>query len=132
MNNKWKAFLPIEFIFIIVIIIIVAGNKLFQQWNVDTSVIAGSNFILFLITVISFLLAKRGLNHTNPNVFFRAVYSGIMLKLFACIIVAFIYISMNRTHINKAALFISMGLYLVYTFVEVSVLMKLLKQKTNG
>ena len=44
-----------------------------------------------------------------------------------CLIAAFIYISINKSHLNKPALFISMGLYLVYTFVEVSVLMKLLR-----
>ena len=132
MNNKWRAFLPIVFICVIVIVIMISGQKLFDQWNVDTGVVLIANFILFLITSFSFILAQKGIKHSNPNVFFRSVYSGIMLKLFACIIAAFIYISMNRSHLNKPALFISMGLYLVYTFVEVSVLMKLLKHKPNG
>ena len=132
MNNKWKVFLPIEFVFLIVIIIMTSAHKLFDQWNVDTGVVLISNFILFLITSFSFILAQRGLKNSNPNVFFRSIYSGIMLKLFGCIIAAFIYISMNKAHLNKPALFISMGLYLVYTFVEVSVLMKLLKHRPNG
>ena len=132
MNNKWKAFLPIAFTCVIVILILTSAHKLFDQWNVDTGVILIGNFILFLITSISFILAQRGVKHSNPNVFFRSVYSGIMLKLFACIIAAFIYISIYKSHLNKPALFISMGLYLVYTFVEVSVLMKLLKRKSNG
>ena len=132
MNNKWRTFLPIVFICVIVILIMISGRKLFDQWNVDTGVVLIANFILFLITSLSFVLAQKGVKHSNPNVFFRSIYSGIMLKLFACIIAAFIYISMNRSHLNKPALFISMGLYLVYTFAEVSVLMKLLKHKPNG
>jgi hypothetical protein len=132
MNNKWKVFFPIVIVFVIVSLIIVAGHKLFDQWKVDTGVVAGTNFILFLITSLSFILAQRGLNNSNPNVFFRSIYSGILLKLFGCIIAAFIYISIYKAHLNKPALFISMGLYLVYTFVEVSVLMKLLKHRPNG
>jgi hypothetical protein len=132
MNNKWRTFLPIVFTCVIVIVAMISGRKLFDQWNVDTGVVLIANFILFLITSFSFILAQRGLKNTNPNVFFRSVYSGIMLKLFACIIAAFIYISINKSHLNKPALFISMGLYLVYTFVEVSVLMKQLKHRPNG
>jgi hypothetical protein len=132
MNNKWRAFFPVVFTCLIVILIMISARKLFDQWNVDTRVVLVANFILFLITSFSFVLAQRGLKHSNPNVFFRSIYSGIMLKLFGCIIAAFIYISMNKSHLNKPALFISMGLYLVYTFVEVSVLMKLLKHRPNG
>jgi len=34
--------------------------------------------------------------------------------------------------VNKAALFTCIGLYFVYTFIEISVLLKLLKQKKNA
>ena len=57
---------------------------------------------------------------------------SIMIKMFLLVVVAFIYIAMYKKDLNKPALFISMGLYLVYTFMEVSALMKRLKQKTNG
>ena len=78
------------------------------------------------------MMAQRGLSHSNPNVFFRAVYGSIMIKLFICMIAAFIYISMNKAELNKPALFTCMGLYLVYTFMEVAVLMKQLREKKHG
>jgi hypothetical protein len=56
----------------------------------------------------------------------------MMVKLFACIIAAFIYIATAKDGVNKAALFTLMGLYLVYTFIEVGILTKLLRQKSNG
>jgi hypothetical protein len=132
MNRKWKTFLPVMFVFIGVIVLLSTGRHLFEQWNVDSEVIYIGNFILFIVTCCSYLLAQRGVTHSNSNVFFRTVYGSIMIKLFVCIIAAFVYISVNRGNLNKPALFICMGLYLLYTFVEVSVLMKLLKQKTNG
>jgi len=39
---------------------------------------------------------------------------------------------MAKKDLNKPALFACMALYLVYTFVEVSSLQKLLKQKKNA
>jgi Ca2+/Na+ antiporter len=86
---------------------------------------------LFLITFLSFVLGLRGLKNPNPHAFVRSVYTSMMLKLFLCIIAAFIYIAMYRDNLNKPALFICMGLYLVYTFMEVSILMKLLKEKNQ-
>ncbi|MBD0293586.1 MAG: hypothetical protein ICV84_00060, partial [Flavisolibacter sp.] len=45
---------------------------------------------------------------------------------------AFIYIATFRKDLNKPALCTLMGLYLVYTFIEVSLLTKTLKQNTNA
>jgi hypothetical protein len=47
-------------------------------------------------------------------------------------IAAFVYISINKTGLNKPALFTCMGLYLLYTFMEVGALMKMLKRKSHG
>ena len=44
----------------------------------------------------------------------------------------FVYIMMNKKEVNKPSLFFCMGLYVVYTIIEVSGLMKVNKQKTNA
>lgn len=103
-----------------------------QRWNVDHEVLIVGNALLFGITLISFLLAQKGLRNTNTHAFIRSIIGGIMIKLFVSVIAAFIYISIFKKNINKPALFTCMGLYLVYTFFEVSVLTKQLKQKTNA
>ena len=131
MNRNWKILLPVQIIFITVALLGIFGKILLEQWNVNVVVLSIGNLLLFLITWASFYMAQRGLKSPNPNVFFRAVYASIMIKLFICIIAAFLYISINKHNLNKPALFTCMGLYLAYTFAEVSVLMKLLKQKTK-
>jgi len=131
-KNKLKGFLPVILVFIALTGFFVSGKNMLQKWNADQDVLIIGNALLFIITLISFLLAQRGLKNPNPHAFVRSVYMSVMLKLFACIIAAFIYISLNRSNLNKTALFICMGLYLVYTFLEVSSLMKLLKQKKNA
>lgn len=127
-----KRFAPVLLFFIILNVLFFAARTWLVQWNVDLKVLAIGNLFLFLVTLLSFIVAQKGLKSSNPHAFVRSVYSSILLKLFLCIIAAFAYIAVHRTELNKPALFTCMGLYLVYTFLEVSVLMKMLKQKANG
>jgi hypothetical protein len=131
-KRKFRAFLPVLLFFVLLNSFFISGKNLLAKWNVDQDVVIIGNALLFVITLISFLLAYRGLHHTNPHVFIRSVYISVMLKLFVCMIAAFIYISIYKKELNKPALFTCMGLYLVYTFMEVGILMKLLKQKKNA
>ena len=131
-NSKLRAFMPMVILFVIINGFFLIGKNLLQRWGVDEDVVAVGNMILFVITLISFLLAQRGLNNSNPHAFVRAVYMSVMLKLFSCIIAAFVYISVYKSDLNKPALFICMGLYLIYTFLEVATLTKMLKQKKNA
>jgi Ca2+/Na+ antiporter len=131
-KNKLKGFMPVILFFIVVNGFFFAGKNMLQRWNVDQDVVIIGNILLALVTFLSFLLASRGLNNSNPYAFVRSVYGSVMLKLLVCIVAAVVYISIYKTSLNKPALFICMGLYLVYTFMEVSILMKLLKQKKNA
>ena len=131
MRNK-KPFMPVVLLFLILNAIFIAGRSMLERWNADQNVLIIGNALLFIITIISFLLAQRGLRNTNTHAFIRAIIGGIMIKLFVFVIAAFIYISIFKKEINKPALFTCMGLYLVYTFFEVSVLTKQLKHKANA
>ena len=131
-KNKLKGFLPVIIFFIALNGFFISGKNMLSRWGVDQEVVIYGNLLLFLITLFSWLLAQRGLKNPNPHAFIRSVYMSVMLKLFVCMIAAFIYISINKARLNKPGLFTCMGLYLVYTFLEISLLMKLLKQKKNA
>ncbi|MGZ3837531.1 MAG: hypothetical protein ACXVKI_07455 [Flavisolibacter sp.] len=128
-KRKIKFLFPLVLFFIALNGFFLTARHLLERWGVDQDVVVIGNLLLFLITLLSFSLGLKGLKNPNPHAFVRSVYSGMMLKLFVCIIAAFIYIALYRSTLNKPALFTCMGLYLVYTFAEVSILMKLLKQK---
>ena len=132
MKGNRKGFLPVLILFVVLNGLFIGGKNMFVRWNADTQVLIGANLLLFLITLLSFLMALRGMRNPNPHAFVRSVYGSVMIKLFICIIAAFIYIATLQKNVNKPALFISMGLYLVYTFLEVSLLMKMLRQRSNG
>ena len=131
MRNK-RPFSPVILLFIILNALFLTGQNTLERWNVDHKVLIAGNILLFVITLISFLLAQRGLKSSNTHVFIRAVIGSIMIKLFVSVIAAFIYISIFKKQINKPALFTCMGLYLIYTFLEVSILTKQLKLKSNA
>jgi hypothetical protein len=112
-------------------VVVVSAGSWLKRWAVDQEVVLYGNLLLFIISLISYRLAQKGLKNPNPHAFVRSVYTGIMIKLFVCIIAAFIYISAFRASLNKPGLFICMGLYLIYTFTEVSLLMKQLSTKIH-
>jgi hypothetical protein len=130
-RKKPKAFLPLVLFFLALNGFFIAGDAMLRRWGADRDVLIIGNVLLFAITLVSFVVSSRGLRSTNTHAFVRSVYGSIMLKLFLCIIAAVSYIAVYQKNLNKPALFTLMGLYLVYTFMEVSILMKLLKQKPN-
>ena len=130
--RKNKPFMPVILLFVLLNAFFIAGKNILQRWGADSDVLIIGNALLFVITLISYLLAQKALKNSNTHAFIRAIIGGIMIKLFVSVIAAFIYISLFKKQLNKPALFTCMGLYLVYTFLEVSVLTRQLKQNTNA
>ncbi len=123
---------PMLLFFIVLNGLFIVGRNTLAEWGIDQSVVIVGNLLLFSVNIISFLLSRRAMNSDNPNVFVRAMYAGFMIKLFVCVAVAFIYFTSFKKNINKPALFICMGLYIVYTVIEISILTKLLRKKKNA
>ena len=103
-----------------------------EDWGFDYAVLVFGNIIVFGISLLSYWMAVKGLTTKNNHAFFRWVYGSIMLKLFILAGVAFVYIMLNRNEVNKPGLFFCMGLYVIYTFIEVSGLMKVSNPKINA
>jgi len=129
-KKRFRSFMPVIIFFIALNAFLISGSKTLSRWGIDQEVVIIGNLLLFLVSFLSFALGLRGLKNPNPHVFVRSVYSSMLIKLFLCAIAVFLYAFLNKNY-NKGALFTCMGLYLVYSFMEVSVLMKLLKGKTN-
>jgi hypothetical protein len=88
------------------------------ETTVDFRVLQIGNLLLFALSFISLRMSAGALNHKNVQVFLRLVYGSFIMKFFVIAISAFIYISIFKKNVNKAALFGCMGLYFVYTFIE--------------
>jgi len=131
LRNKFRDFVPVVLLFVVINSLAISLRTRWVAWNVSQDLLIYGNLFLFAVTFLSFLIARRGLQSSNPHAFVRSVYGSIIFKLFICLIAAFIYIAIYKKDLNKPAFFACMGLYLVYTFVEVSILTRLLRHRPN-
>lgn len=123
---------PMILIFVLLNAFLLAGKGWIIEWGIDRDVLIIGNFLLFLVSLITFLITHHSLQSTNPNAFVRAMYGGFIIKFFTVALAAFLYIMITKKDVNKPALFSCMLLYVVYTFIEVKTLLRILKQKKNA
>ena len=126
-----KSVLPLVIVFAITAVLIFIFRQLLESRGFDWQILSGGNLFIFVVTAVSMNMLSKGLNAPDTNAFLRNAYGGILVKLFACAGAAFIYILISGKNLNKPALFASMFLYFVYTFAELSVIMKQSNAKKN-
>ena len=126
-----KSIVPLVIVFLVVGALVLVFRNSLQQHGLDWQLLSGGNLFLYLVTMVSMHMLTRGLHAVNTHSFLRNAYGGILVKLFACAGAAFIYILASGKNLNTPALFACMGLYLVYTFIEMSVIMKQSNRKKN-
>jgi hypothetical protein len=131
-QTKLAPLRPALILFIILTALFISAKSFFGRYNIDQDVLIAGNMLLAIVTVLSYLMLLRGIRSTNPHSFVRAMYLSFIVKFFIIVAAAGIYVVIAGSEVNKAALIICMFLYLVYTFIEVSVLTKLMKQKKNA
>ena len=130
-NRRRKPFWPIILIYVISTAVLITGKRWAATYGLDSDILIIGNTVLALATLISFFLYQRSLGNNQPQAFLRYIYSGMFLKMMICLVAAFIYIVLAGKGVNKPALFGCMFLYFVYTFVEVSILLRMSKQQKN-
>ena len=131
-QNSLRPLRPLLILFIIVSGFLVAGRSILAKGQIDQEVFLVGNIIVFATVISSFLLLKKATTSPNPQVFVRAMYGSFIIKFFVLALVAFIYIMAVKKNVNKPALFGCIGLYFIYTFLEISAILKLLKEKKNA
>jgi len=131
-NEILRYFRPAIFIFLFLNLGYFTLTKSLERWGFDQQVLVYGNVILFVISLITYLMGAKGMKSENNHAFFRMIYGSFIAKLFLLAGTAFVYIMTMKKNVNKPALFFCLGLYLIYTVIEVSALMKLGKKKSNA
>jgi Ca2+/Na+ antiporter len=127
-----KSFRPIAAVFIVVLLLLlIARNWLAAQWNMDYLVVLVGNTVLFVATAFSFYLYSKALRNNNPQVFLRMMYSSLLVKMVSILAATLLYLFVSK-EINKAGIIASLALYVVYTYIEVKVLMRLSKNSPKN
>jgi uncharacterized membrane protein YwaF len=125
---------PITYFWIIsnFLVLFLDNRKVFDHAGIDGTVVLVGNFILFVATFLSYVIFRRSIKTANPHAAVRGMYKSFMIKFFVCLLAAVIYIMAAKNDVNKSGLIICMGLYIIYTVLEVAALQKLLKKKKNA
>lgn len=127
-----KSIFPLVIVFLSTAVLILVFRNSLTAAGFDWQVLSGGNLFIYLVTVVSMHLLNKGLQAPNTPTFLHNAYSGIMLKMFACALAVFIYVFIAGKSFNKASLFACMGLYIVYTYLEFSGIMKQHKERKNA
>lgn len=120
-------------VFVFLLLILPLLQKQLQAIGIDWRVVAGANALLFVLAQLSLFLHAGSLKKANPNAMVLAVMLSTVVKLLIVAIAILIYLSYAGKDRNTYGVYASMLLYLVYTFLEVKITLKLQKGKTaNG
>lgn len=123
-NPAFKmAIRPLAIIFIVINGLLVVFRSKLESRGVDTGVVIMGNLVLFIVSGFSIWMYGKASGHKKGHGMVRNVYGGFMLKFFTLIVAAMVYFFFAK-EINKPAIFICLGLYLVYNFVGVSQVIK--------
>ena len=127
-----KKFIPVIGLFLLInMIVFIFANSL-KQFGFNVGFLIIANVLLFLLTFFGFYIQTKGVRSTNINAFIRGIYSSLLLKMFVIVGAIIIYILMMGGETNRPSILTSMGIYLIYTFLEVIQLMKIARKKPDA
>ena len=100
-----------------------------EAWGFDPKVLFAGNLFLYLLTMASWFLLRKGMKAKDTAGFLGSFYGSFLMKFFLVAVVAFAYVSTRREAINKPSFFACMFLYLLYVFLETRTLLKVSKNR---
>jgi hypothetical protein len=122
-----KVLQPIVGLFILVNSVCGLLFKWLQAKGLDPFVFMTGNIIVCLLTLVSFYMLYKGMKAKTTVQFMSSVYGSFLMKLVVCGLVVVLYATL-AVSVNSPAIFASLFLYLVYTFIEMKGLLLLLKK----
>lgn len=125
-----KPIVPLFIFFMLVNIFCTASKSWLAARNINPLVLGFGNIILFILSLAVYLIQKKAMQNSNPQVFVRSVMLGTFIKLMVIAIAVMIYIVVAGEKRSVYAIIASMGLYVVYTVLEVRIATK--QNKRNG
>lgn len=127
-----KKFIPLIVVFVLINLLLLIFKGPLAQSGFMVNFIFVANVVLFVLSAVGFFIQTKGVTSTNIHAFIRGIYSSLLMKMFVIVIAIFIYIYVSGGEVNKPALFVSMAIYLLYTFLEVTQLIKIARNKPNA
>ena len=128
-NNFFLVFQPILWLFILINAVLSIFRIAIAKAGLDVNFVLIANVILFILSALGFYIQQRQLRSPNPHAFVRGIYGSTLLKLMVIMAALLIFIVAADGAVNKKAIFLSMAIYVLYTTIEVVLLMKMVRTK---
>ena len=114
-----KHIIPILFIFVLINAILLFGNVFFSESTfLKFNFVMVVNLMLFGMSIFNFIRLKK-MDANNPHAMVRSVMVGTLLKMLIFAGAALAYATQTKIPVGMSTLLVSMGLYLVYTWLEI-------------
>jgi hypothetical protein len=113
-----KNFRPVFALFFAVLALVFIQQKMAIQLPINGMFIIAVNGMLFSMALFNFKRVSQ-VDVKNPNAMVRSVMTGTMLKFIVFGGAALWYATQKKAPIGTNNLFIAMGLYLLYTWIEI-------------
>ena len=126
-NKHWS--IPFISIFVVITGVVLAFAAKLEDYKINWVVVMGANIILFVFSIFNIYFQQKNINNPNQAAVIRGVMAGTFLKLMGLAAAALIYLVAAGANRSVNAVFAGMGLYIVYTWFEVKISLKLKPKK---
>jgi hypothetical protein len=113
-----KEFRPVLALFFAVLALVLLQQNMGLNLPINSMFIVVVNFMLLIMALFNFKRISE-VDLKNPNAMVRSVMMGTMLKFIVFGGAALWYATQKKAPIGTNNLFIAMGLYLIYTWIEI-------------
>ncbi|MFM9022018.1 MAG: hypothetical protein ACKOOA_11890 [Sediminibacterium sp.] len=114
-------------------IIIASITAIASEWllnkQINPLVVQAANLILLLTSCLNIFFQKRNLQQTNAQAVMRGIIGATMVKLFFLASLVLIYIIAAGEKRSVYAVIVSMGCYIVYSWLETRISLRLKSEK---
>lgn len=115
-----KQLTPILYLFVLVNAMLLFVNAFYAgMLKFNFKFVMVVNLMLFGMSIYNFIRLQKT-NTANPNAMVRSVMTGTLLKMVIFAGAALAYASQKKSPVGYPTLLTSMGLYLIYTWLEIS------------
>jgi len=115
-----KQLIPILFLFVITNIALLFAQSYFGVATpYKFKFIMVVNLMLFSLSIFNFIRLRK-MDVNQPSAMVRSVMMGTLLKMIIFATAALVYAKQTKVPVGFPTLLISMGLYLIYTWLEIS------------
>jgi hypothetical protein len=133
MNKTFlQAIRPMLVIFVALTAFFITGKNWLIKQGINQEVLLIGNLIIAFASIASLWVLLKAGGSTNPQSFVRSMYGSFMIRFFVILVAAFIYIMTAKKNVNKPAIIGCAAIYIVYSFIEISILLKLMKRKKDA